>query len=129
VVSTHVKDGGVLMGPDGLTTFRVPIGSGVIDLAHILRQFDTLPSDVHLSVEDHGGSLSLPIHDPGFLAKFPDLTGAELASLIHLSEVTAGNAACRPIDRTAWSGVCESRLTQDLVALHALSGRIPRGRG
>jgi sugar phosphate isomerase/epimerase len=127
VVSTHIKDGGVLMGPDGLTTFPVPIGCGVIDLGHVLRRLDSIPSEVHLSVEDHGGSFFLPIHDPVFLARFPDLAGAELASLIQLSEATAGIAACRPIDRNAWAGVCESRLTHDLVALHALSQRMPRG--
>jgi sugar phosphate isomerase/epimerase len=126
VVSTHIKDGGVLKGPDGLTTFPVPIGSGVIDLAHILRQLDSLPSDVNLSVEDHAGSFHLPIHDPTFLAKFPDLAGTELASLIHLSDVTAGDAACRPVDRSRWADLCERRIAQDLAALQALSRRVPR---
>ena len=126
VVSTHIKDGGVLMGSSGLTTFPMPVGAGVIDLAHILGQLDSLPSDVHLSVEDHGGSFHLPIDDPVFLAKFPDLDGAELAGLIRLSEVTAQDPACRPVDRSMWADLCERRIAQDLVALQTLSRRVPR---
>jgi sugar phosphate isomerase/epimerase len=124
VVSTHIKDGGVLVGRDGLTTFPMPVGSGVIDLGSVLGQLDSLPADVHLSVEDHGGSFHLPIHDALFLAKFPDLAGAELTSLINLSEVTAGNAACRPVDRSAWPDLCERRMAQDLIALQALSRQV-----
>jgi hypothetical protein len=56
------------------------------------------------------------------------LAGTELSSLIHLGEVTAGQASCRPIDRHAWAEVCESRLAQDLIALRTLSRSIPRGR-
>jgi len=126
VVSTHIKDGGVLTGPDGLTTFPMPIGSGVIDLANILAQLDSLPRDVHLSVEDHGGSFHLPIHDPLFLAKFPDLADEELASLLHLSEITARDASCRPVDRSAWAGLCEQRMARNLAALQALSRKSAR---
>ena len=129
VVSTHIKDGGVLISHDALTTFPMPVGSGVIDLAHILGQLDSLPSEVHLSVEDHGGSFQLPIHDPAFLAKFPDLTGPELACLIRLSEATAADPACRPVDRSAWAGLCEARLAQGLVALQTLARQVAGGRG
>jgi len=122
VVSTHIKDGGVLMEPDGLTTFPMPVGSGVIDLARILRLIDTLPEDVHLSVEDHGGSFSLPIHDPAFFARFPDLIGVELASLVRLSEATAADTACRPVDRGEWPDLCEQRMAQNLAALQTLRG-------
>lgn len=121
VVSTHIKDGGVLSGPGGLTTFPVPLGSGVIDIAEILRQLDSTPASVNLSVEDHGGSFDLPIHDPRFLAKFPDLTDAELAALMHLAEVTADTPACRPVDRGAWPALCEQRMAQDLAALQMLA--------
>jgi sugar phosphate isomerase/epimerase len=125
VVSTHMKDGGVLMGRDGLTTFPVPIGAGTIDLEGIIQRLDTLPRPVHLSVEDHGGSFLLPIHDEAFLSRFPDLTGAELAALVNLSEVTAGRPACRPVERTDWPAICESRITHDIEALGALARSVP----
>ena len=60
VVSTHVKDGGVLRAPGGLITFPAPIGDGIVDLGAIIRRLDTLDRPVTLSVEDHGGSFLLP---------------------------------------------------------------------
>jgi 3-oxoisoapionate decarboxylase len=129
VVSTHIKDGGVLMDRDGLTTFPVPVGEGVIDLDAILRRLDTLPWPVHLSVEDHAGSFLLPIHEASFLCRFPDLAGAELSALAEMSERTAGLPACRPVDRSRWPAICEDRMSRDLDALRALAARTPDGRG
>jgi sugar phosphate isomerase/epimerase len=129
VVSTHIKDGGVLMGGDGLTTFPVPVGEGVIDLGTIIQMLDTLPWPVALSVEDHAGSFLLPIHDAAFVDRFPDLRGAELSALIELSERTAGMPACRPAHRSAWPSICEARMARDLDALRDLATRTPDGRG
>jgi sugar phosphate isomerase/epimerase len=129
VVSTHIKDGGVLMGRDGLTTFPVPVGEGIIDLAAIIQRLDTLPWPVPLSVEDHAGSFLLPIHDAAFLARFPDLHGSELGALVELSEQVAGMPACRPAERSAWPTLCEARMAGDLRALRAISDRTPDGRG
>jgi sugar phosphate isomerase/epimerase len=125
VVSTHMKDGGVLMGRDGLTTFAVPIGAGAVDLEGIIQRLDTLPRLVHLSVEDHGGSFLLPIHDEAFLSRFPDLTGTELAALMNLTEVSAGRPACRPVERNDWPALCETRIAHDIEALGALARSVP----
>lgn len=127
VVSTHIKDGGILAGPQGLTTFPVPVGQGVIDLGFIVQQLDTLPWEVTLSVEDHGGSFGLPINDPSFLERFPDLTGGEMRSLLALAEAAAGLPGCHPVDRADWPALCEERLAGDLAALRALTERTPRG--
>jgi sugar phosphate isomerase/epimerase len=121
VVSTHVKDGGILESRDGLVTFPAPIGAGVIDLATIIGMLGTLDSPPSLSVEDHGGSFVLPIHDGAFLARFPDLEGAELAALVSLAESTRAKADCRPLDRDAWPAACESRIAGDLRALRELA--------
>jgi sugar phosphate isomerase/epimerase len=120
VVSTHMKDGGVLSSADGLTTFPVPIGSGVVDLASIIRMLGTLERTVHLSVEDHGGSFLLPLHDEAFLARFPDLAGAELRAILELAEASQARPECRPVERAEWPGVCESRIAHDLRQLRAL---------
>jgi hypothetical protein len=122
VVSTHMKDGGVLESHEGLVTFPAPIGAGVIDLRAILRMLATLEQPPDLSVEDHGGSFLLPVHDAAFLARFPDLQGAELAALVEMAEATQARAACRPLDRTAWPAACESRMAANLRALRALAG-------
>ena len=129
IVSTHIKDGGVLMSRDGLTTFPVPVGEGLIDLGAIIRRLDTRPWPVHLSVEDHAGSFLLPIQDASFLGRFPDLAGAELNALMDMSERAAGMPACRPVDRRIWPEICEDRLSRDLDALRSLAARTPDGRG
>jgi sugar phosphate isomerase/epimerase len=125
VVSTHVKDGGVLRAPGGFVTFPAPIGDGVIDLGAILRLLDTLRRPVHLSVEDHGGSFLLPTQDEAFLARFPDASGAELSAMLHLSDATQARPACRPLDRAEWPAVCESRIARDLVVLRRLADAVP----
>jgi sugar phosphate isomerase/epimerase len=121
VVSTHIKDGAVLMGADGFTTFTRPVGEGVIDLPAILRLVSSLDRPVHLSVEDHGGSFLLPIFDPTFLSKFPDLTVQEFARLAALAERTGSEPACRPLPREEWPRVAEARMAANLTALAALA--------
>jgi len=122
IVCTHLKDGGISLGPEGLTSFPVPIGGGVIDFAAILRLLRLLPMEVTLSVEGHGGSFPLPIFDPSFVSKFPDLTAGELARLIQLSQWTAqrSTSGCRMIERADWPGVCRQRMANDLLAMKAI---------
>ncbi len=121
VVSTHVKDGGVLRAPGGLVSFPSPIGDGVIDLGAIVRRLDTLPCPVNLSVEDHGGSFLLPISDESFLSRFPDAIDTELSAMLELADATRARPACRPTARADWPAVCESRLAHDLVTLRRLA--------
>ena len=121
VVSTHVKDGGLLSEAAGLVTFPVPVGSGVVDIGAIIRLIGTLDRPVHLSVEDHGGSFLLPIRDEAFLSRFPDLSGAELTALLELADVAEADPACRPLERADWPAVCESRIAHDLAALRELA--------
>lgn len=121
VVSTHVKDGGVLESREGLVTFPAPIGAGVIDLGAIIQMLGTLERPPHLSVEDHGGSFLLPVRDAAFLARFPDLQGTELAALVEMAEATQAKPACRPVDRDAWPAACESRIAANLRALRELA--------
>jgi sugar phosphate isomerase/epimerase len=120
VVSTHVKDGGILLDTEGLTTFTAPIGRGVVDVGAIVDLVASLDREVHLTVEDHGGSFVLPIFDPLFLSRFPDLTATELARLVGLSQRTAEESLCRPLPRREWPRVCESRTADDLAVLAAL---------
>ena len=123
VVSTHIKDGGVLTDSTGLTTFAAAIGEGAIDLRGILEALDCLAADVHLSIEDHGGSFAVPIFDPLFLSRFPDLSPEELARVMQVAQRTTALPACRPLERERWPEVCEDRLARDVAALRALAGR------
>jgi sugar phosphate isomerase/epimerase len=123
VVSTHIKDGGVLLDAAGLVTFTAPLGSGVVDLPAIIDLLGSLDREVHLSAEDHAGSTLLPIFDPMFLSKLPDLSATELAQLVSLARRTTDELTCRPLPRSAWSQVCESRMIEDLRALRTIAGR------
>lgn len=123
VVSTHVKDGAIALGASGFTTFTTPIGSGVIDLPAIVELVASLDRPVHFSVEDHGGGFLLPVFDPMFLSKFPDLTVQEFASLTALAERTARQPSCRPLPREEWPRVAEARMAANLAALAGLVER------
>jgi sugar phosphate isomerase/epimerase len=126
IVCTHLKDGGITLGPEGLASFPVPIGSGVIDFPAILRLLQLLPAEVNLSVEGHGGSFPLPIFDPSFVSKFPDLTAGELARMIQLSQWTEqkSKSGCRMTERADWPGVCRQRMADDLLAMKAIGASI-----
>jgi len=121
IVSTHIKDGGARVDEQGLTTFSAPIGDGVIDLAGILALLDSLAADVDLSIEDHGGSFQVPIYDPLFLTRFPDLTPEELARVIEIAQLSSAAPACRPLGRDDWPRVCEERIARDIVRLRAIT--------
>lgn len=124
IVSTHIKDGGVAIDETGLVTFPAPIGSGVIDIAAIIRLIGSLDRQVDLSVEDHAGSFQIPIYDPTFLSRFPDLTASELAQLVCLSAATRERPECVPLPRPSWGSVCEERLAADVAALRAMAAGV-----
>jgi len=120
VIATHIKDGGILLDEKGLTSFVVALGKGVINFKKIISRLKTLSRQVHLSIEDHGGCFSMPIFEPLFLSKFPDLSSGELASLIELAlkyknKVAAGE--CQIVERSHWAEICEQRIVRDLKTL------------
>lgn len=123
IVSTHIKDGALLLTSEGLTSFPAEIGKGVINLQKIAKKLASLPWKVHLSIEDHGGSFFLPIFDSFFLSKFPDLTVKEFVSLIHLANQTEEAFRTDRLDITSWDKwpeVCEARLQRDIQTLKKL---------
>ncbi len=122
-VATHVKDGAIRRVPGGLESYPTAVGEGVVDLAGIVRRVASLPGGINLSVEDHGGSFFIPVDDPAFRARFPDLSGEEWASLLRLADRTGERMAaggCRPTPREEWPALCEARLAGDLERLKTL---------
>ncbi len=127
VVALHAKDGGLLPHARGLVSFPAGIGTGCVDFDRILARLATLDRTIHLSVEDHGGRFELPIYDPVFLSRFPDLTAIELARLMQLAcegeqRVQAGHVA--PIARSEWRQHCETRLCHDIEDMKGLVARL-----
>jgi sugar phosphate isomerase/epimerase len=120
---SQIKDGAIALAPSGFTTFTTPLGSGIVDLPAVIDLVASLDRPVHFSVEDHGGSFLLPVFDTLFLAKFPDLTVQEFASLTALAERTTRQPSSRPLPREEWPRVAEARMAADLAALAALIER------
>lgn len=128
VVSTHIKDGAILLTSEGFVTFPAEIGKGIIDLQKIIKDLASLPQEVNLSIEDHGGRFHLPIFDLDFLSKFPDLTVPEFSILIQLSQQTEEVFRTDQLDitnREEWPHVCDSRLLRDIQALKELLRKNP----
>ncbi len=118
VVMTHIKDGGILIGEKGLVSFPVEAGAGIVDFGKIFKSLLTLETPVNISLEDHGGDFFIPVFEPGFLLRFPDLTAVEFAQLLALANQTKrmveeGKIAI--LDRSRWPEVCESRVKAGLL--------------
>ncbi|MFO7616217.1 MAG: sugar phosphate isomerase/epimerase family protein [Bacteroidales bacterium] len=123
VVSTHIKDGGILITERGFQTFTAPIGQGIIDFTKIFSLLGSI-QPLNLNIEDHGGEFDVPVNDPVFRREFPDLTGPEMDRLMLLaretrSRVDAGTLS--PLPREEWPSVCEQRLAADLAELKKMA--------
>jgi sugar phosphate isomerase/epimerase len=125
VALTHVKDGGILLTENGLLSFPVEAGKGIVDLEKILILLSTLDRPVHLSLEDHGGEFLIPIFNRTFLLKFPDLTVVELARLLALardSQKLFERGKLSAVERSGWPAVCEERVRNGLGNIKRMVG-------
>jgi sugar phosphate isomerase/epimerase len=125
VVTTHIKDGGLMLTADGFISFTAESGKGVIDLAGIIEPLAAVHPHITLTVEDHGGDFLIPVNDPDFLARFPDLTVPELVGLLRMAVRTralmeSGKLAVLPRDR--WPAACEPRVKRDIQSVRRLLG-------
>lgn len=127
VVSTHIKDGAITISERGLKAFTVETGKGIVNLERIITLLSTLPHEVTLSIEDHGGDFDIPVYDPDFLAEFPDLGNEEfikLIELVQLSQQKVVDGEITPLSREDWPGVCEERVKNDIVKLREIVSEI-----
>jgi sugar phosphate isomerase/epimerase len=127
IVMTHIKDGGILLTGTGFATFPAAAGEGIVDLAAILKLLAGLDRRIHLSLEDHGGDFAIPVFDPDFLRKFPDLSASEMARLLSLAvrarhSVEQGRLTI--VERSRWPEVCEARVRKGMAAIKQIISRI-----
>jgi sugar phosphate isomerase/epimerase len=123
IVTTHIKDGGLMLTMDGFVSFTAEAGKGVVDLAAVIEPLAAVHPHITLTVEDHGGDFEIPAGDPEFLARFPDLSVPELVRLTRLAVRTrtlmdGGKLAVLARDR--WPAVCEPRVKRDLQAVRRI---------
>ncbi len=120
IVSTHIKDGGLLSSSNGLISFPAAIDQGYIHLPDIIKElYHTFP-ELNLSIEDHNGSFDLPINDQVFRNKFPNLNDRELSKLFTLAQEAESERSVIErnfMDRNLWRDVCESRMTENIRRL------------
>jgi len=126
VVMTHIKDGGVLLTENGLVSFPVEAGKGIVDLEEIFRLLATLDRRLHLTLEDHGGEFLIPVFNPSFLLKFPDLSVVELSRLLSLAlesrrRIERDDIAV--VERKRWPEVCEGRVKNGVRNIKRTTGR------
>jgi len=121
IVTTHIKDGGIVLAESGFTTFTAEAGRGVVDLPAIFRMLSAAREQgINLSIEDHGGDFAIPLFDPEFRAGFPDLGIAELCLLLKLAHRTHGlmeREDLSILDRSRWPAVCAVRVKRDIEAV------------
>jgi sugar phosphate isomerase/epimerase len=127
VVMTHIKDGGIVLTETGFITFTAAAGEGIVDFAAIFRLLARLDRRIHLSLEDHGGDFPIPIFNPDFLRKFPDLTAAEMARLLSLAvstrrSIEQGRMAV--VERSRWHEVCEDRVKRGMGAIKGIVAQL-----
>jgi len=127
IVSTHLKDGGILTDNEGIITFPTPLGKGIIDLGSIIKLLQSFNKEIHLSVESHGGRFFLPAKEEWFMLRFPDLTAAEYDQLIILAERTSHKLKSEDLkitERDDWPGICEERTRNDIKNLNTICDKL-----
>jgi 3-oxoisoapionate decarboxylase len=123
VVTTHIKDGAIILAENGLVSFTAEAGKGLVDFKEIFRILGTSGRPLNYSIEDHGGEFLIPIFDPEFLAEFPDLTVSELGALLKLAARTqelVRTRALAALDRGRWPDVCEGRVKRDVKTIRTI---------
>ena len=127
VVATHCKDGGLFLNEHGFVSFTAEAGTGIVDWKKVLRRLATLDREINLSIEDHGGSFDIPIFDPTFLSKFPDLTTLEMSRLLKLADQTSRlmeKGIIGILDRPDWPNICEERMRNGIQNLKNIVNEI-----
>jgi sugar phosphate isomerase/epimerase len=125
VVTTHIKDGAVLLAEDGFIAFAAEAGTGVVDLESIVGKLGTLDRRINLTLEDHAGGVPVPAFAPGFPDAFPDLAAPELLALLKLSmksQRLLDEGGLSVLDPDRWPEQCERRVKRGLRALRRLAG-------
>jgi sugar phosphate isomerase/epimerase len=127
IVSTHLKDGGLLTDNEGIITFPSPLGKGIIDLGSIINLLKSLNKEIHLSVESHGGSFFLPVKEEWFMSRFPDLMADEFNHLMILAEKTSHKVKSEDLritERADWPLICEERTRNDIKNLKIIRDKL-----
>jgi sugar phosphate isomerase/epimerase len=86
----QLDDAVVAFAPPGLERWLYPVGGGIVDWAALFGLLETQDVAYQYTIELHRAFFDMPIFDAAWLAARPDLTPAELASVIRLAQASRG---------------------------------------
>jgi sugar phosphate isomerase/epimerase len=86
--STHIKDAILFFDENGLVRQPRPCGEGILDWETILPILAEYSPNLNLTLEDHKGLMPIEIYSSEWIAAHPDLNAEELASLVHLAQLS-----------------------------------------
>lgn len=129
VLTTHIKDGAILLAEDGFIAFAAEAGTGIVDLETIIGRLGSLDRGINLSLEDHAGGVPVPAFTPGFPAALPDLAATELLSILKLTmkgQRLLDEGGLSILEPERWADHCERRVKRGLRALRRIAGGAKR---
>lgn len=86
---THLKDPFLVPDTRGFQRQVYPLGWGIVNWQEVLAILGEHAPELHLTLEDHKGSVSVPLYDPAWHQHHPDLNTVEVAELFRLAQVSA----------------------------------------
>jgi len=97
VFTTHLKDMGVEEYADGFLLAEMPLGTGFLDLATIVKTLRRAQPDIHLNLEMMTRDpLKIPYLKPKYWATLENIAGRRLAEMIAL---VRAKAVTKPLPR------------------------------
>jgi 3-oxoisoapionate decarboxylase len=117
-VATHLKDGILVFGDDGLVLSPRPVGQGILPVAELLQILYSANPNIALSIEDYGAFHPVEIYNEEYVSSFAETSALELAQLVGLAwaceqSISGGTlASLAAVERVPWSVCAKQRLEQ-----------------
>jgi sugar phosphate isomerase/epimerase len=117
-VATHLKDGILVFGDDGLILSPRPAGQGILPVAEMLQVLYAANPNIEFSIEDYGMLIPAEIYNEEYVLSFAETSTLELAQLVRLAwaceqSISEGNLESpAAVERVPWSVRAKQRLEQ-----------------
>ncbi len=125
-VATHLKDGVLVFGDDGLVLSPRPAGQGLLPIAEILQVLHAANPALSISIEDYGMLLPIEIFDPSYVSSFDPVSAVELAQLVRMARLCEQSIAERrlespaAVERVPWSVRGNRRLEESAAFVNGV---------